>query len=266
MGKNEVAVTEDKKFNLVTMAESGLSEAIAEEMDGLGSIPYDKVKIPSGGGLAFEIPGETEDDPQTATELVGVILFHHPLNGYWEEEFNGSNDKPNCSSLDGKTGVISETGEIRDCANCEFNKFGTAKNGSGKACKNMHRIYFLQEDNPVPLIVTLPPTSIKSLRDYISKRILLRGMRCYSAVTKITLKKDKNAAGIAYSKAVFTFVKKLDADQVSAAEGMAKEMKKIQAFVDIDDSDYDEPEEPKTDNDGFMAVPDNAIDEDLPFN
>lgn len=80
MGKNEVAVTEDKKFNLVTMAESGLSEAIAEEMDGLGSIPYDKVKIPSGGGLAFEIPGETEDDPQTATELVGVILFHHPLN------------------------------------------------------------------------------------------------------------------------------------------------------------------------------------------
>lgn len=70
----------------------------------------------------------------------------------------------------------------------------------------------------------------------------------------------------AYSKAVFTFVKKLDADQVSAAEEMAKEMKKIQTFVDIDDSDYDEPEEPKTDNDGFMAVPDNAINEELPFN
>ena len=98
MSKNEVAATE--KFNLVTMAESGLSEAIAEEMDGLGTIPYDKVKIPSGGGLAFEIPGETEDDPQTATELVGVILFHHALNGYWKDEFNGSNDKPDCSSFD----------------------------------------------------------------------------------------------------------------------------------------------------------------------
>lgn len=261
MSKNEVAATE--KFNLVTMAESGLSEAIAEEMDGLGTIPYDKVKIPSGGGLAFEIPGETEDDPQTATELVGVILFHHALNGYWKDEFNGSNDKPDCSSFDGKTGVDAETGECKKCGDCEFNQFGTARNGSGKACKNMHRIYFLQEDNPVPLIVTLPPTSIKSMRDYISKRILLRGMRCYSAVTKITLKKDKNAAGIAYSKAVFTFVSKLDPQQIIAAESMANEMKKIQSMVDIDDTDYDAP---KDENEGFIPVPDDAIDEELPFN
>ena len=55
MAKNEVATT-DKKFELVTLT-GELAEAIAEEMDGLGSIPFERAKIPSGGGLAFELPG-----------------------------------------------------------------------------------------------------------------------------------------------------------------------------------------------------------------
>ena len=48
MAKNEVATT-DKKFELVTLT-GELAEAIAEEMDGLGSIPFERAKIPSGGG------------------------------------------------------------------------------------------------------------------------------------------------------------------------------------------------------------------------
>ena len=57
--KNELAVTADK-FNLQTIT-GDFAEAIAEEMDGLGQIPYDRVKIPSGGGLVFMVPGEDED-------------------------------------------------------------------------------------------------------------------------------------------------------------------------------------------------------------
>ena len=36
---------------------------IREELDGLGSIPFDVVKIPSGGGVAFEVPGDDPDNP-----------------------------------------------------------------------------------------------------------------------------------------------------------------------------------------------------------
>lgn len=43
---NEVAVVNN--FNLVTLADGDLAAAIAEEMDGLGTLPYDRVKIPSG--------------------------------------------------------------------------------------------------------------------------------------------------------------------------------------------------------------------------
>lgn len=144
MAKNEVATTTEKSFELVTLT-GELAEAIAEEMDGLGTIPFERAKIPSGGGLAFELPGETEDEPVMSTELTGVILYHHPVNAYWTEQYSGGNEQPDCSSYDGKQGIEGETGEIHDCSKCPHNQFGS--NGTGKACKNIHRCYILQEGN-----------------------------------------------------------------------------------------------------------------------
>lgn len=257
MGKNEVAVT--GSFDLVTL-EGAIAEAIAEEMDGLGSVPYDRVKIPSGGGIAFELPGEDDEDTESATELVGVILYHHPVNAYWKDKFGGGNEQPDCSSFDGKQGVIRETGTTCDCATCRYNQFGS--DGNGKACKNAHRIYMLREGNPVPLVLSLPPTSLKYLRDYISKKILLKGMRCYHAVTKITLKKEKSAANITYSRAAFSFVNKLTPEQITAAETMANAIKQTDRNLDVA-SDY-ETTAPAA-GDGFVNVPD-GIEENLPFN
>ena len=258
MSKNELATT-NETFNLITL-EGAMAEAIAEEMDGLGTVPFDRVKIPSGGGIAFELPGETDEETESATELVGVILHHHPVNAYWRDAFAGGNEQPDCSSQDGKRGTVKETGEIKDCASCPYNQFGS--DGAGKACKNVHRIYMLREGNPVPLILSLPPTSLKFMRDYISKRILLKGMRCYHAVTKITLKKEKNASGITYSRAAFTFVDKLTAEQIAEAEAMASTIKQLDRNIDVE-GDY--ATAAPTSNDGFVNVPD-AIDEDLPFN
>ena len=87
MAKNEVATTE-KNFNLVTLT-GELKEAVAEELDGLGTLPFERAKIPSGGGLAFELPGETEDEPVMSTDLTGVLIHHHPVNAYWKEEYAG---------------------------------------------------------------------------------------------------------------------------------------------------------------------------------
>lgn len=44
--KNELAVVDN--FDLQTIS-GDLAQAIAEEMDGLGALPFDRVKIPSGG-------------------------------------------------------------------------------------------------------------------------------------------------------------------------------------------------------------------------
>lgn len=255
---NELVKAES--FNLVTLT-GEIAEAIAEEMDGLGSIPYDRVKIPSGGGAAFEIPTEDEENPTVATEIVGIILDHHPVNSRWKEAYNGSEEKPLCSSYDGKQGIEVETGTILECADCPYNVFGSAADGRGKACKNSHRVYVLREGNPVPLVLTLPPTSIKYLRDYIAKSIVLKGMRSYDVLTKITLKKEKSADGIAYSRACFTFVDKLAAGQAMLTKEMAETIKANRAAIDKAEN---QAETANTSNDGFMEVP-AGNDAGLPF-
>ncbi len=258
MDKNEVTTTE-KEFELVTLT-GELGEAIAEEMDGLGSIPFERAKIPSGGGLAFELPGETEDEPAMSTDLTGVILHHHPVNVYWAERYGGGNEQPDCSSYDGKQGIERKTGEIHDCGKCPRNQFGSA--GTGKACKNIHRCYILQEGNPVPIILALPPTSLKYIRDYIGKRILLKRLRCYDVVTKITLKKEKSTDGITYSRAAFAFVSNLTDEQRAEAKAMAENIKKMAGNIpEMDESDYNTT--PSADISEFQNVEEK---ENLPFN
>ena len=256
---NEIATVE-QKFELVTLT-GELAEAIAEEMDGLGSIPFERAKIPSGGGLAFELPGETEDDPVISTDLTGVILHHHPVNAYWEEKFDGGGEQPDCTSFDGKQGIVRETGEVRDCVSCPFNQFGSGNKGKGKACKNIHRCYILREGNPIPIILSLPPTSIKHIRDYIGKKILLKGLRCYDAVTKITLKKETSADGITYSRAAFACVDVLKPEQKAETKAMAETIKKTASDIpEVDSNDYKVPDE-VTD---FQEV--GEATEGLPFN
>ena len=194
-------------FEVPTFDES-VTEMLSEELDGLGAIPFDQVKIPAGGGRAFEVPSDDPDNPDTETELVGIIIDHHPTNGYWRDPYSGGSVSPDCSSMDGKLGVITETGCVRSCDGCPFNQFGSADDGNGKACKNMHRIYLLREGEMLPIILTLPPTSIKPFKEYLAKRVLLAKppKRCWQVITKITLKTDTSSAGIKYSKAVFTKV------------------------------------------------------------
>lgn len=255
--KNEVAIIEN--FDLQVISED-LKEAIAEEMDGLGTIPFDRIKVPAGGSLAWEIPTEDPDAPESATELVGVILYHHPINAYWKDAFTGGNAQPDCASMDAKKGVDRETGEVKDCASCPYNQFGSA--GAGKACKNTHRIYLVREGNPVPYVLTLPPTSLKGFRDYIGKSIIIKGMRSYGVITRITLKKEQNSGNIAYSRAVFTFAGKLTEEQKKAALSMAEAVKETDKNTAIDSADYQVAEEEQ--DTGFQEIP--AGEEQLPFN
>ena len=107
-----------------------------------------------------------------------------------------------------------------------------------------------------------PPTSLKYIRDYIGKRILLKGLRCYDAVTKITLKKEKSADGITYSRAAFAFVSKLTDEQRAETKAMV-EMIKAQAdnIPDIDEADYNTGA--AVDAADFQSVDGDA---NLPFN
>ena len=241
-----------ENFAIVPMSED-IAQMLTEELDGMGQVPFDAVKIPSGGGLSFELSGDDPDNPETAQTLTGVIVHHHPVNVYWEHDFDGAGGLPDCSSPDGHHGIHAKTGEVLDCASCPYNQFGSGK-GNSKACKNTHRVYLLRENEPLPILLTLPPTSLRAFKDYLAKRLIMKGKRSTDVLTSIKLKREKNADGIAYSACVFTKAGDLTPDQIAAVKPVAAWVKGIAARVPV------EQKPAGSDGEGFVEMSD-----DTPF-
>lgn len=237
-------------FNVPSLANMG--EAFVEEMAGL-DLSFDRVKIPSGGGLAFEVPGDDPESPDLVKELVGIIVDHHPINVYYANPYAGGNTPPDCSGEDGKVGVGTPGG---DCATCPLNQWGSDPSGGrGKACQNRRRIYLLREGETLPVLLTLPTTSIKAFGDYLAKRVLTKSKRSYEVITKITLRRATNASGIAYSQAQFAVAGHLDAEKAKQAQEMSESIRAYTRALKVqaDDVNYETPPQPIQDvDDGDM--------------
>lgn len=211
-----------------------LSDILAEEMDGL-TPSFERIKIPAGGGVAFEVPGDDPESPDLVKELKAVILYHHPINCYYKEEYTGGNNPPDCGSMDGHVGIGVETGEIKQCAECEFNKFGTGKNGA-KACKQKRRIYIMKQGEALPTILSLPTGSLSEFSKYVM-RLLSKGKKTNSVVTKFTLKKAQNAGGINYSQAMFAVDRELNAVELENIKKMSDQVKALAMKVTVLDEE-----------------------------
>ena len=248
---NEITTKVD--FNIIPMDEKQLA-VMAEELDGLGQIPFDVIKIPSGGGLVFEVPGDDPENPDTEKVIRGIIVHHHAVNAWWKEAYTGGNAAPDCASLDGKLGVDMVTGETKRCDTCLFNQFGSADNGNGKACKNGHRIYILREGEMLPLMISLPPTSLKALKDYLAKRLIMKGIRPVDVITEISLAKEKNADGISYSKCVFKKAGELSPEQKALSYAASDFVKSIVSNADTQTAF-------SSDDSGFSDVPEGEAGE-----
>ena len=193
-----------------------LNEALADDCQGL-EFSFDRVKLPAGGGTAFEIPSAEGD------------------------KYTGGNNPPDCGSFDGVNGIGNPGG---DCQNCPYNKFGSG-DGQSKLCKNKRMLYILREGELFPITISLPTGSLKSFTNYVKSQ-LSRGRKLNQVVTKITLKKATNASGIAFSQAVFGFVRILSAEERAAVAGVTDTVKAYAANLTptslIDDEPLVDPE------------------------
>ena len=209
-------------FMLPTALDSDFSsEDLADDMDGL-QLTMQRVKIPGGGNLQFEIRSDDPDNPDYERKLVGVILYHHLANAYWPEgsEYD-DNVPPFCQSFDGKQGY-GEPGGV--CAACAFNQFGSTANGSGKACKNMRQIYLLRSGEYLPLQLSLPPTSLRPFNDFMNLAFVARRRPSYSAIVEIGLKRAESG-GYTYSVATFRKVQDLEGEGLAAVKSYAANFK-----------------------------------------
>jgi len=214
----------DKQAAEYGKANTNLAQLMAEELDGL-SLNFDRIKIPSGGGLAYEVPGDDAESPDTVKEFKAVILYHHPVHAYYKDKYTGGNNPPDCGSMDGHTGIDAETGEVKNCKECPYNEFGSGENNS-KACKQRRRIYILRAGEALPNILSLPTGSLADYSKYIM-RLLSKGKKSNSVVTKFSLKKAQNNGGINYSQAVLSVERDLTESELISIDKMTEQVRAI---------------------------------------
>lgn len=217
MSKNELTVNANQ--SCMNLANFKINGEFLEELSGLDN-EFERIKIPAGGGVMFESPSGNPDEPDMIKEFSAVILYHHPMYVFYSSKFNGSNNPPDCLSIDGITGVGTPGGK---CMNCPNNKFGIGENGS-KACKNKHQMYLLREGEIFPVILSLPTSSNREFSRYI-KRLLSRGKKSDSVVTKFSLKKAVNKTGISYSQVQFSVARELEKTEIELIKNYSEQVK-----------------------------------------
>lgn len=200
-----------------------VQEQMSREMAGLKMPPPPRIKVPAGGAVAFEVPTDDPENPDSVKELRCIVLAHHPVNRCYLkglDEGGVESAPPDCLSYDGVEGVNYASGEITLCETCPLNQFGSGRNGVGKMCSNRHRLYLLLESEPLPYILEVPPTGLTALATYIVN--VIYRYKCggtTGAVTRITLKKAESKSGVKYSEVQFAFGGKAD-PEVSRAAAM----------------------------------------------
>lgn len=206
MAKNEettaLALVGPSDFRAVAViGETGenLMELLHENVgDQISVFDFAKLTVPPGGGDHWSIP--TADGSKMEKEIEGVILMRKSGKAYWKISLDDSteNTPPDCSSDDGLIGIGEPGG---NCPSCPLNQYETAAKGKGKACKDKCDIFILTKNGILPMVIQVPPTSLKGFKQY-GMLLLDAGKDISKVVTKFSLnvetKSGKKTAVIQY--------------------------------------------------------------------
>lgn len=196
-----------QNYAIMQQDTQALAEVVRENLGGsqIDIFQLDRVKVPAGGGTTWEVPDLLADGGSVSTKaLEGVIIYFQDGNAYWDKQYSGENQPPVCVSEDGLVGVSEMEGLGGDCSTCPLNQFGSeirpdGAKGPGKACKNMRRLFIVRQGQILPLLLVVPPSSMRDVRQYFL-RLAGAGVPYYAVTTRLALEQDKSQAGITYSK------------------------------------------------------------------
>jgi hypothetical protein len=188
-----------------------IGEIVQENLGGSIKLSdLSRIKVPAGGATTWSIPDvEAEGGERETKEVVGVIVHHQLTRSYWVGDFAGDGTPPECFSSDGITGVGNPGGA---CARCPFAEFGSK--GEGQACKTNQVLFIVTEEGLLPLVLRVPPASLKAFRSYAAS-LIGKGARLREVLTRFTLEKT------AYGEIKFGIAQRLDPDQKQAVAAYA---------------------------------------------
>lgn len=207
----------------------GLQDIVNINMGGSGVDPsmLDKIKVPSGGSLSWEVPG-IDGEPEPRKELVGVFVGLQNIRSFYATKYEGGNEPPNCSSRDGVNGdpddVAQERGATGNCNTCPLARFGP--DNERPLCSGRRLALFLPPDSMLPLVINVPPTSMRELDKYLI-RLTSKKLPFFKAVTSLKLVKEKNSGGIEYARIAPSFVRVLEPEEAQSAFAMFKSLSQV---------------------------------------
>lgn len=235
----ELTIVDQIRNHLATLPQA--AAVLAENLGDGGMTPQDltRIRIPSGGGIAWEYP--TANGPEPRASFDGVILHRQQTRAYWDtplDEGDG-NTPPDCRSNDAVFGVGIPGGQ---CDVCPLSQFGSKLNrdgspGAGQACKALTLLYVMVPGELLPVVVVAPPTSLKPLKNYMIQ-LTSKGIRYWSAITRFGLETTKNAGGIKYSRVALSLVEPLGEAEAAALADARAQMAPLFGSVSIDPRDY----------------------------
>lgn len=161
--------------------------------DGSPPLLLPQIKMPSGGALQWEVPGEG-DTVSYVPELTTIILHSRDHKAYFDEPFGQGDGRPKCASPDGHQGY--GVPGIH-CADCEHNIWIP---GIGKECPDRHVLYVMLNEFFVPVKLDLPSTSRPVATSY-RQGLVQRGLSLSDTFSILALTRiDKQGNRPAYSK------------------------------------------------------------------
>lgn len=241
-------------------------------------------RLPTVGVMAAGVGlFEFQDTNETAATFRGVILASHPRNILWDKKFGQEprteEEKfPACASPDGKYGHprpgfrhealggrAAQGDESIDCHTCPYNKFGSGnklisdKNPKGKAVTNQRSVYIAIEGRMSPVDLTLPPTSMAALDEYMTM-LLNRQLPAPAVVTEFgQVRKEKG--GMKWGVVTLKLVRELNAEEFAAIMQMRRDYLQV-----ITPASAPSVQMPVGESTGLPGVPiEGSEEDDMPF-
>jgi hypothetical protein len=208
-----------------------VKEAFATNIASGSITEFDLPRIkPVNGEALWKIP--TLEGHQTAPSIEGVIVFARDTRAYYPGK-EIKNQPPDCSSLDGITGVAKAGVNLGgDCKTCPMAQWDSAQDSGAQACKQSKQLFMLRGSSMFLEVVSLPPTSLKAVRQFFLK-LVTQGVQYHQCIVRIDLVEAKNAQQQTYGKADLKFVRRLSADETARAADFRALAESIAARVDV---------------------------------
>jgi len=233
---SEIATTQSGILQEYGVADSQVVLAVLKENIGetkLSPFDLDRIRVPASGGTTWEIPTLTGE--VAAKSFHGIIVTWKEGRSYWSQRYGGESSPPDCASADGITGVGKPGG---DCLTCPHSQWGTATGpkgepSRGQACRTIRLLFTMLEGNVLPVVVSVPPTSLKPCRTYFL-RLAQRAIPYYGVVTEFSLVKGDLASMIEFAPKDF-----LPKETYAKIKAYANELQPLVEAVNPAASDFD---------------------------